>query len=158
MKRESKKVKELCEFIWYLEDKYKLFDLKIKGIYIWEYIRMQVYYKLAQGTGVLSAPGKKVSLFDRIKVFLKGVKNTLTHNYYSLAKADVIFFSHPRSVKVDDAYIDVYTEYLIKEKAINNQVIDFEADYFGSHLRDRKHNVHKLNWIKQLVYIKYFFI
>lgn len=158
MSKESNKVKELCEFIWYLEDKYKLFDLKIKDIYIWEYIRMQVYYKLAVTTSVLEPPGKRVSIFDRFKMFFNGFIYTITNNLFTLKKSDLIFFSHPRSVLVDNEYIDIYSEYLIREKQIKQRVVDFEADYQGKHTRKRKHKVHRLDWVKQLVYFRYFLV
>ena len=29
-------IKDLCEFIWYLENKYDLIDLEIDGVKIWQ--------------------------------------------------------------------------------------------------------------------------
>lgn len=158
MQNKKLTIKELCEFFWFIEEKYKLFDLQIKDVYIWEYIRMQVYYKLAISLGVLSPPARTITLMDRIKVFFKGFKNIFRHNFWTLKKCDIVFFSHPRSVNVDGTYIDIYTEYIINELNSHQTVVDFESDYNGNHIRDRKHNVHKLDWIKQLVYLKYFFI
>ena len=158
MQNKPVKIKELCEFIWIIEEKYKLFDLKIEEVYIWEYIRMQVYYKLAIELKVLTPPGKKVSLFDRIKVLLKGFKNSFVNNFWTLHKNDCIVFSHPRSVLVNNAYIDIYSEHVIKELNTSKSVLDFETDYQGSHIRERKHKVHKLDWVKQWVYFKYLFV
>src|SRR5690606_19480629 len=100
MKRESKKVKELCEFIWHLEEKYDLFNLKVQDVYIWEYIRMQFYYSLAVSIGVLTPQTKKKTKKARIIFFLKSLKNILRYNFFSLKKYDVVFFSHSRSVNV----------------------------------------------------------
>jgi len=158
MKRESCKVKELCEFIWHIEEKYDLFNLKIQDVYIWEYIRMQIYYKLAATAGILEPPGKKVSITDRFKIFFCGFIYTINNNFFTLKKSDLIFFSHPRSVLVDNEYIDIYSEYLIREKQTEQRIVDFEADYQGKHIRKRTHKIHRLDWIKQLVYLKYFLV
>src|SRR5690606_24149138 len=83
---------------------------------------------------------------------------TLTNNLFTLKESNLIFFSHPRSVSVDNEYIDIYSEYLIREKQTKQSIVDFEADYQGKHIRKRKHKVHRLDWVKQLVYFRYFFV
>jgi len=35
-------VKELCEFIWYLEDKYNLLDFEISGVKPWQAHRIEI--------------------------------------------------------------------------------------------------------------------
>ncbi|MBW3517565.1 hypothetical protein [Flavobacterium sp. NKUCC04_CG] len=159
MNRESSNsVKELCEFIWHLEEKYQLFDLKINDVYIWEYIRMQFYYNLAVSIGVLTPQTKRKSKLNRIWFFVKSFKNILTNNFWTLRKYDTIFLSHTRSVKVNEDYIDIYTNFLIDELSTSQTIVDFEGDYQGNHVRKNKHAVHILDWVKQLVYVKYFFI
>lgn len=158
MEKKSNKVKELCEFVWHLEEKYDLLNLNIADSYIWEYIRMQFYYSLAVSIGVLTPQTKKKSLKDRMVFFLKSFKNSLTHNISTLKKYDTVFFSHSRSVKVDGEYIDIYSEYLIRELQQTQRIIDFEGDYQDTHIRKRKHNVHLLDWVTQQVYVEYFLI
>ena len=48
-----KTIKDLCEFIWYLEDKYDLLDVEIDGVKIWQYLRIEIYYLMAKELGVL---------------------------------------------------------------------------------------------------------
>lgn len=158
MNKDNRSIKELCEFIWYLEEEYKLFELKVNDVFIWEYVRMQVYYKIAASSKIISPHIKKTTLKDRILLFLSGIKNIFKHNFWSLKSADIVIMSHPRSVLVSDEYIDIYSEYFIREISSQVNVIDFESEYQGKHIRKRKHNVHFLDWVKQYIYVKYFFI
>ena len=106
-------IKELCEFIWYLEEKYNLLDFEIDGVKVWQYTRMQFYYKLAEATGVLSQPHSRLSNTDKIKHLFSFVKNSFSDNYFTFKQKDAIVLSHSRVVNVDGKLIDIYTKYLI---------------------------------------------
>ena len=40
-------VTSICEGVWSLEKELELLDYSFKGVFIWQHIRMQVYYALA---------------------------------------------------------------------------------------------------------------
>ncbi len=108
MQNKPTTIKELCEFIWHLEDKYDLLDFEVDGVKVWQYTRMQFYYKLAEATGVLSQPHSRLSKMDKVKHLFSFVKNSLSDNYFTLKQKDAVVLSHPRTVNVDGELIDIY--------------------------------------------------
>ena len=64
-------VKEICQKIWNLEEKYELNHKEIQGCYPWQLIRMYLYYEITRKTNVFeSAQQSSLSLFDKINSFL----------------------------------------------------------------------------------------
>ena len=53
-----KTVKDLCEFIWHLEDKYNLLEYEVDNVKVWQYLRMEVYYLMAKELGILEQRNK----------------------------------------------------------------------------------------------------
>ncbi|MDD3591330.1 MAG: hypothetical protein PHO65_01665 [Sulfurovum sp.] len=141
-------IKELCEFIWYLEDKYDLLDFEIDGIKVWQHSRMHFYYKLAEASGVLLQPHSGFSTADKFKSVWGYAKNSLRDNFFTLKKADVVVFSHSRAVKVDDEFIDVYTKYFIDElRQSGTDIVELESAHLGVHPKKRKKFVRYTDWI-----------
>lgn len=141
-------IKELCEFIWYLEDKYDLLDLEIDGVKVWQSARMQLYYKLAQMTDVLSQPHTELGSLDKIKYILGYMKNSLIDNFFTLKKTDAIIFSHPRVVDVNGEPIDIYTKYFMDElKQDNINIVEFESAYLGIHKKEKTEFSYYTDWI-----------
>ena len=92
-------VKEICERIWELEERYELNHMEIQGTYPWLIIRMYVYYEITRKTQVFeSAQQASLSLFDKVKSFAPFIKNSLLNNPFSGGKCDVLIFDHPRKV------------------------------------------------------------
>lgn len=142
-------IKELCEFIWYLEEKYGLLDFEVDGVKVWQSMRMSIYYELAQLLGIFSHPHSKVRKIDKIKHLIKYIKNSIFDNYFTLYNVDSIVFSHTRTVNVDGELMDIYTKYFTDEliqKSIG--LIEFEKSDAGEHKRERKEHVHYLDWIE----------
>ena len=152
-------IKELCEFIWYLEKKYDLLDFEIDNVKIWQYVRMKLYYKLAEASEVLAQPHTKLTKFDELKYLFSYIKHSLISNYYTLQKRDIVIFSHPRVVKVDDEYIDIYTKYFIDELESSNQAyVEFENAYLGKHYKQKKSTTHFTDWMALSHYIHKIFM
>ena len=109
-------VKDLCEFIWYLEDKYTLLDFEIDKVKIWQYLRVEIYYLMAEELGVLEQ--RKISQ-QSIGVLFKSslslFKNLFVANpFLTINKErEALIFSHSRSQKDDDNFEDIYTQSLI---------------------------------------------
>ena len=141
-------IKELCEFIWYLEDKYNLLDFEVDGVKVWQYTRMQFYYKLAEASEVLSQAHSRLSKLDKIKHLISYMKNSLNHNYFTLKKKDVVVFSHSRVVNVDGELIDIYTKYFIDELLANGkEIVEFESAHLGVHKKQKQNYAHYTDWI-----------
>ncbi len=129
-----KTIKELCEFIWYLEDKYDLLDFEIDNIKVWQYSRMAIYYGLAKKLNILTEPHQTFSKVDKIKSLFRYIFNSIFYNPFFSKKVATIVFSHPRLKKVDDKFIDIYTHYF-KEELDKKEYIEISYPYSGKHLK-----------------------
>jgi len=143
-------IKELCEFIWYLEEKYNLLDFETDGVKVWQYKRMEIYYKIAELSGVILQPHTRLKKIDKIKHLFVYIKNSFINNFFTLKRADTIVFSHPRVVDVDNKNIDIYTYYLINELKKKSNVIEFESANIGIHKKERTFYTHYLDWVSLL--------
>lgn len=151
MKQKPKTIKDLCEFIWYLEEKYNLLDFEIDGVKVWQYTRMELYYKVAETSGILSQPHSKISTIDKIKYFSNYIKNSLRDNYFAVRQKDIVLLSHPRVVNVDGELIDIYTKYFIDHlRQKGDEVVEFEQPYLGVHRKKRTDYVHYTDWVALL--------
>ena len=149
-------VKELCEFMWYLEDKYNLLDFEIQGVKPWQAHRIEIYYELGRQIGIFEKELQRgLSKFDKFKSLNSLVKNSIFKNpLFNLQKVDKLIFSHPRSKKVDGEDIDIYTYYFINDLLKENkQFIEFEEHYNGKHIRKStpyKRDLDYLNLIRNI--------
>ena len=154
-------VKELCEFMWYLEDKYNLIEFEIQGVKPWQAYRIEIYYELGRQIGIFEKELQRgLSKLDKFKSLNSLVKNSIFKNpLFNLQKVDKLIFSHPRSKKVDGKYIDIYSHYfinyLLKE---NKRFIEFEEHYNGRHIREYKAYKRYLDYINLIRNIKYKFV
>ena len=157
----NKNIKGLCEFIWYLEEKYDLLNLKINEIHPWAAYRMDIYYKLGKLTGVFDQSfNHKTSKLKKITYSINLIKNSFFQNNLSnLKKKDVLIFSHPISKKHKNQYIDIYSYKLIKQLIMKNKsFIDFESPFKGKHQRTKKYYTKYLDKVFLLRNIKDKFI
>lgn len=49
-------VAALCQCIWEVEYKYDLLDFNVGGVKVWQYMRMPIYYYVAEQAGLFLAP------------------------------------------------------------------------------------------------------
>ncbi len=140
-KSQIKKIKDLCEYIWYLEDKYDLFNLEINGIHPWAAFRMDLYYEIGKRHKIFDKDlNMKLSRREKVINFFRLLKQSLINNPHSnLHQVNTLVFSHSRSKLVNKRFIDPYTYYL-KEDLIKNNTsfLEFESPYKGKHLREKK--------------------
>lgn len=129
-------VKQLCESIWKIEQEFGLLDVEIHGVKIWQALRMELYYDIAQKLELLDAPrarqsGKKY----KVKYLLSFLNSSIFYNpFFDFTKKEVLVFDHARKVLVDGKYIDIYTHYMIedlKEKGPSFEV--YEQSYLDQH-------------------------
>ena len=85
-------IKDLCVFIWYLEDKYDLINFEIDEINLWQYLRMEIYYELAEKIGVLEKrhESKKTSSILLMNAF-RLLKNLFIANPFFSSKRNIEF-------------------------------------------------------------------
>ena len=107
-------VKEICQSIWNLEEKYELNHNEIQRCYPCQLISMYLYYEITRKTNVFeSAQQSSLSLADKINSFLPFAKNSILSNPLSGKETvDVLIFDHPRKVIFEDEYQDIYSYFL----------------------------------------------
>ena len=149
-------VKELCEFIWYLEKKYDLLDLEIQGVKSWQAYRIEIYYQIGQLSGVFEKELKRgMSKIEKFKSLRDLIFNSIFKNpFKNLKKVDYLIFSHPRSKVVDNKPIDIYTQYFIYEINNKHEFIEFEEHFNGKHIREYKSYKRYLDYINLLRNVK----
>ena len=134
-------VKEICQNIWNLEEKYELNHKEIQGCYPWQLIRMYLYYEITRKTNVFeSAQQSSLSLFDKVNTFLPFIKNSISSNPLSgKENVDALIFDHPRKVIFNDEYQDIYSYFLkdtLKENGKSFETI--ESPYLNKHFRNNE--------------------
>ncbi|WP_405323103.1 sialyltransferase [Methanobrevibacter sp.] len=133
-------VKEICQKIWNLEEKYELNHKEIQDCYPWQLIRMYLYYEITRKTNVFeSAQQSSLSLFDKINSFLPFIKNSITSNPLSGSEhVDVLIFDHPRKVVFEDEYQDIYS-YFLKDtlNQCGKSFETIESPYLNQHFRNK---------------------
>lgn len=150
MQNKPKTIKELCEFIWYLEEKYDLLDYEISGVKFWQYARMSIYYDLAQKLGILSQPHSKQNLWRRIRSLFqyKFLLNSLKDNFFTLPDREIVVIPHPRTVNVDGDSIDIYTKFLVDDLQEKYSVLELVSPYLGVYARRSTNNTQYIDWIR----------
>ena len=134
-------VKEICQKIWDLEEKYELNHKKIQGCYPWQLIRMYLYYEITRKTNVFdSAQQSSLSLIDKVNSFLPFIKNSISSNPLSGNKhTDILIFDHPRKVMFNGEYQDIYSYFLKDILKKNNKSFEtIESPYLNQHFRNKE--------------------
>ncbi|SFL14685.1 hypothetical protein SAMN02910297_00007 [Methanobrevibacter olleyae] len=144
-------VKEICQNIWNLEEKYELNHKEIQDCYPWQLIRMYLYYEITRKTNLFeSAQQSSLSLYNKITSLLPFIKNSILSNPLSgKENPDVLIFDHPRKVIFNDEYQDIYS-YFLKDalNEYNKSFETIESPYLNQHFRNdinKKENNVKFN-------------
>ena len=88
-------VKEICQKIWNLEEKYELNHKEIQGCYPWQLIRMYLYYEITRKTNVFeSAQQSSLSLFDKVNTFLPFIKNSISSNPFTFLSSEKLLLNN----------------------------------------------------------------
>ncbi|MFK7780594.1 MAG: hypothetical protein QM490_05680 [Candidatus Gracilibacteria bacterium] len=134
-----KTLKELREFILYLEEKYNLLDFEIDGVKPWQLMRVQIDYDLGKVCGVMETPHTPMSLKDKIINSLSIVYSCIFKNPFFAKKTDILVFPHSRVKNVDDEMIDIYTHYFVEDLQKNNKnFIEIENPTMGKHYKRKE--------------------
>lgn len=133
-------VKEICEVFFNLEEKYNLNYQLIQGCYVWQLIRIYLYYDITRKTKTFGAPQQKtLSLFDKIKSFTPFLKNSILSNpLRGKYTKDILIFDHPRKVIFKGEYRDIYSYFLVDLLEDDYSFEVLEAPYLNNHFSAKK--------------------
>lgn len=154
MKSGAKTVMGICSFIFELEKKYDLYNYEVDGVKVWQASRIAIYYTLAKEVGVLTQPHENASIVKKILSIVSGLYNTIANSPFTLSEAEVLVLSHPRVVRCEGSYCDIYTRDIIGELRENHSVTELELPYLGSHKKEKKSYTRYLDWVDFLYKIK----
>jgi len=150
------KIKNICEKIWEIERKYDLLNQQIQGVYFWKLIRFQLYKNITRSAGIFEVTTQfEQSIFQKIKDLPIVLINTYFYSAYKKkSKKDILIFESGRKILVNNKYIDIYTEVLIKklnDENKNYEIIDLP------HLRKHYNKPDKVRSYYEHIYINYIF-
>ncbi len=95
----------------------------MRGVKVWQFLRMNIYYDIAQKTGVFS---RHVSPRQQPKGLARLFNSLLVCNpLLDWKRREVLVFPHSRSVEMDNIPTDIYTKYLINE--FKDRRVDYQA-------------------------------
>lgn len=136
-------INELCEAIFAMEDKYDLLDYDIGGVKLWQYLRMSIYYQVAEKQGIIGTPHpdtKYRHTKQKLMRWLSYLKSAIFHPPFFLSSsADLLVIDHSRSKKYEKKHIDIYSDFLIK-RVLNEgrDVCVIERPSKDGHIRKTK--------------------
>jgi len=131
---------DICKFFWKIEDKFRLFDKKIDGVYFWELLRyrlVQLVYD-SQNNGSEKIKTDKRDLKQWIKqsslLLSSTINSYLSGTRTKTKQVDILIFEHARKKMYNDSYIDIYTNDFLK-KCIKNKINyeTIESSFQGKH-------------------------
>ena len=133
-------VKDICEVLFDLEEKYDLNYQEIQGCLAWQLMRFSVYLELTKKLGIFGAVQQRpLSLFDKVKSFMPFLKNSLLFNPLSgNYKKDILIFDHPRKVMFEGEFVDIYSYFIVDFIKGNYSFEVLESAYFNEHFTKRQ--------------------
>lgn len=120
----DKSVKDLCQFLWSLENRHKLFEWKESGIYVWPLLRFKIYYLLSEKIDLFEkAHPFESSAKDKVGLLIKSLYLLLFKNPLKFVKdKDYFLVRHPRKVEGIDLYSAQLSEELGKDAFISDTI------------------------------------
>jgi len=138
--------KKITDKFLSIENKYKLLDQKIKGVYFWQISRVNIYLeiknKILNGNNLI----EKNILKKRLKHLPRRlfINSILLNPFFTKKKNEIIIFSSGRLYNDGNKTIDIYTDYLCED--LDKEGISYtkyETNYLNDHiLSKRQRNKH----------------
>lgn len=139
-----------------------LLEKTIDDIFFWALIRDRVFDNIMIEKGLTEPRSHTVSksLFGKIRSFTKYSFNAFINVLKPYKQADTLIVNHPRKVKLDGAYVDIYSQWLVDKLKKDNEsylVLDFPRNW-SEHLIKKDKNTRNLEnfTIIKKVYYKFF--
>lgn len=114
---EQMRVRTLCQALFEVEREYGLLDFEVDGVKVWQYMRMPVYYHIAERTGVFLAPhAQKSGRLSKVSKACRYLLGALFHNpFLRRGQVEQVVIEHPRSVRLADEEVDIYSHFYVRE-------------------------------------------
>ena len=141
-------VKKICELFWDLEARYDLLDWEVCGVKVWQYLRMPLYFQIAQSTGILEKPHTTVDgIGTKLKCLPSVLKAAFLKNpFRGKGQVDALVIEHDRSKEVDGRRIDIYSHYLQEELRNSGALFHtLERPHLGRHEKTDSPNRYHLD-------------
>lgn len=136
----EKSITKLCKSIFSLEKKYNMLEKEIQGVPVWQTMRTEIFYKLAQDNDIYSTPHSSLSKKDLIKSAPKVLFNSVLNNPLNRKRiVDSFIFMHQRKTVINDKYIDIYTKYF-SDTLDNDNYELLEYSYKGKNIKKKSRN------------------
>lgn len=153
---------EFTDSFYQFERDHQLFEQKIGGIYFWALIRDRIHDNILIQKGLLKNKSQTVpsGLGGKIKSFSKYLVHATANSLSRCPQADTLIINHPRKVKKEGRYIDIYSQWLVddlKKKQQSYLVLDMPLNWSGHPMLADQHtrNAESFSIIKKVFY-KYF--
>ena len=141
----SKTIKEVAEIFWQLEDKYDLINYEVDNIKLWQVLRWELFSLITKEIFKFDEAHGNSNKFHKFKQIPKMLYNSIFNSAMFSRDYEVLVFPHERVRLVDNKYIDIYTNNLVKslkEKGKNLLVLEKPCI--------QKHYIEKQGYIKYL--------
>jgi hypothetical protein len=108
-----------------LESRYNLLDWKIEGVYAWQSARIIIYLMIVNSFFLRKNNPKKLTLNEKIKCLAHRIfiNSVFCNPFLDLKKHTALVFDSGRKYKVDNGYLDIYTDYFCTD--LKNEGISF---------------------------------
>lgn len=129
-----------------IEKKYNLLEFNIDGIYIWQYLRSYLFEKVRVEAGIMDEAHSQISdTFRKILLIPKYLISSLIKNpFYISKRGRRLIFEHPRNIKQNNEYVDIFTHYLkVDLRNSNERFYTISARYLGKQYNWNHYNYHK---------------
>ncbi len=140
----------------------RLFEKKIDDIYFWNLIRDRIHNNILISCGDMGKTSYTVpkDMSGKIKTFVLYCIHAFANVFTGYKQADTLIVNHPRKVKVDDKYQDIYSQWLVerlKSKGENYLVLDYPKGWSEHYIEKdaNTRNLENFSIIKK-VYYKFF--
>ncbi|OZG70498.1 hypothetical protein BTA51_25530 [Hahella sp. CCB-MM4] len=123
---------QFCKAFWELESRHNLLDLKVGDVYIWQAVRMNAYYLIAQKKNVLEQPHStplKTSFNHKLKRLLRKISKIVRDPIFNKVRmidnknAATCIVEHPRTKHYKNTVCDIYTESLLEDRELSSNLL-----------------------------------
>jgi hypothetical protein len=139
---QEKSIKQLQEAFLQIEDDLDLFDLRVNGVYIWQYLRFRVFSKIVESLAIYGQAHTKMDtdIGGLTSMAWLALKHSLARNALIGKSKDVLVICHARRKLMEDKrYWDIYTDLLLPQlKGLNLDAQAIEGFHEGAHLMPAK--------------------
>ena len=105
----------ICDSFLEFERDNGLFEKTIDGVYFWALVRDRVFDNMMMERGLIEPKSHTVasSLSGKLSAFVRYTANALKNAVTPYKQADILIVNHPRKLKVDGKYVDIYSQWLV---------------------------------------------